>query len=173
MNAFFIPKSYGQKPYLNKKQVNFKASMINFVSAVMINSDEEIIQPSFYKKYLYTSNPFLDSTSEQGCDYHKSMQYTIIEVKKYLLKNGLEDLDLAPIEFFKTDTVFKKWIQDEHMQKYFQNIKENVLAFYKKSNPEQPICLIRFEPNTNKIYTWLTANPYSIIFFLYPEKPTI
>lgn len=162
-----------QQPVLNAKQICFRKSALNFITSIVNNTDAEIIKPSFFKTYLYISDPFLDSTTESGKEYNQGMQYSIIRVKEFLLKNKIDDFDLAPIEYFKKDTVFAKYIREEEMQKYFKNIKENVLAFYQKSNPEQPIILIRFEPNTNKVYTWLTFNPYSIIFFLYPEKPTI
>ncbi|MCU0323044.1 MAG: hypothetical protein MUE72_11545 [Chitinophagaceae bacterium] len=156
----FTLSSLAQSPSLSPKQFKYKLSMQNFVDAILKNNNEAIISPLFYKQHLYDNNWYGDTTTKRGKETNAFTQQAILSLKKYVLKSGLENLDVAPIDFFKNDTLYKK---------NFKDIQDDILFYYDKRNPELPLGPIWFEPKTNQIICWLVLNFGGELFFITPS----
>ena len=83
---------------------------------------------------------------------------------------GVSKLDAKPVRFYKEHKIYepfdekvaKESISGEKMYTKHQN----VFAYYRKDDPDNPLGVLLFEPNTNKLASWILINQGGYKYFL-------
>lgn len=150
-----------------QQQYNKLVGLTKFVQ----NKDfSAISKDSLFQKYIYFDYVLKDTLSER-----KERRLILFDTIFYYFKKtidsiGLENLDARPVRFYKKNKIYQPFdkeiaretITGEKM--YIQD--SNVFAYYKKSEPENPLGTLLFEPVTNKLVAWIMINQGGYHYFL-------
>ena len=130
----------------------------------------QISKDSLFNNYIYFDYILNDTVSERQEKRLQSFDTIFYYFRKTVDSLGLENLDAKPVRFYKNHEIYNPFNEDlarETVGGEKMNSKdENVFAYYRKDDPENPIGTLLFEPKTNKLVAWIMINQGGHKYFL-------
>jgi len=170
INIFFC---FGQK---NKTEVwteNEKAqyeTLTKLADYVYGKKDTEFSNQTLYDKYIYFDYVLKDTVSKS-----REVRLTKFDTIFSFFRNkidsiGVSKLDAKPVRFYKEHKIYEPF--DEKVSKEsisgekMYTKHQNVFAYFRKDDPDNPLGVLLFEPNTNKLVSWILINQGGYKYFL-------
>lgn len=73
---------------------------------------------------------------------------------------GIENLGAKPIRFYKGKEIYKPFVEQ------LAEIEPNVFAYFEKRDPKNPKGVLWFDPETNKLISWILIDQGGYRYFL-------
>ncbi|MGB5819372.1 MAG: hypothetical protein WBG90_07785 [Saonia sp.] len=111
--------------------------------------DSQISEQILFEKYIELDYVLNDSNKKRSQSRLKYFDGYFRSFRKTLDSIGIENLDAKPMRFYKENELFKYFIKSQ---------KDNlpyVMAYYLKSDPENPLGTLLFDPNSDKLLSWI------------------
>lgn len=170
INIFFC---FGQK---NKTEVwteNEKAqyeTLTKLADYVYGKKDTEISNKTLYDEYIYFDYVLKDTVTKRREERLTKFDTIFSFFRNKIDSIGVSKLDAKPVRFYKEHKIYepfdekvaKESISGEKMYTKHQN----VFAYYRKDDPDNPLGVLLFEPNTNKLASWILINQGGYKYFL-------
>ena len=144
--------------------------LTNLVNYLYGKKTLEISHETLFNKYIYFDY-VLNDTLKNRIDDRLSKFDTIFSFFKTTFDSiGVSNFEAKPVRFYKQHKIYKPF--DERNAK--QSISgekmytkdQNVFAYYRKDEPENPLGVLLFDPNTNKLASWIMIQQGSYNYFL-------
>lgn len=147
------------------KEKSYYVTLKELTSYVSENKNTKISNDSLLYKFIFLDYVTNDTTIEQK-EYRLQFIDTIFNFFKETVDSiGLDNLDAKPIRFYKEHIIY------EPFKNELINSKANVFAYYNKKIPNNPLGTLLFEPNSNKLVSWILisqgGHSYFLIFNLF------
>lgn len=150
-----------------KSQYSTLTKLANYVYG---KKSLEISNQILYDEYIYFDYVLKDTVTKRREERLSKFDTIFSFFKKKIDSIGVSNLDAKPVRFYKEHKIYepfdekiaKKSIAGEKM--YTKN--QNVFAYYRKDDPENPLGVLLFEPNTNKLASWIMINQGGYKYFL-------
>ncbi|MBU2906409.1 hypothetical protein KO529_16555 [Arenibacter algicola] len=131
----------------------------------------EISKDSLFKNYVYFDNVLNDTDKERR--ERRAVQFDTLfyYFRKTVDSIGLENLDAKPVRFYKGHKIYEPFDKEKSEHETIGGEKmyardENVFAYYKKNDPENPLGVLLFEPESDKLAAWIMLNQGGYRYFL-------
>lgn len=130
----------------------------------------ELSRDTLFTKYIYFDYLLKDPDTARKERRVEAFDTIFEFFRQTVNKIGLENLDAKPIRFYKNHEIYKPF--DKNVAKESINNEkmyaddQNVFVWFKKENPENPLGTLLFEPQTNKLLTWIMIDQGGYKYFL-------
>ena len=154
----------------NENEISQHKKITELAKYVQNKEFSEISKDSLFEKYIYFDYILKDPILER-----KERRLMLFDTIFYHFKNtidsiGLKNLDIKPVRFYKKNKIYEPFDKEIAMETikgekmYTQDA--NVFAYYKKSDSENPLGTLLFEPITDKLVSWIMINQGGYKYFL-------
>lgn len=131
----------------------------------------KISKDSLFENYVYFDNVLNDTVTKRRERRIAAFDTLFYHFRNTIDSIGLENLDLKPVRFYKKHKIYEPFDEDKAEQKTVTGEKmyakdDNVFAYYRKEEPENPIGVLLFEPESNKLLAWIMINQGGYRYFL-------
>jgi hypothetical protein len=131
----------------------------------------EISKDSLFDKYVFFDYVLNDTVSERRERRIVAFDTLFYYFKKTVDSIGLENLDAKPVRYYKNHEIYKPFDEEKAELKTVGGEKmyakdDNVFAYFRKEEPENPIGVLLFEPETDKLGAWIMINQGGYKYFL-------
>ncbi|WP_159778495.1 hypothetical protein [Flavobacterium sp. 9AF] len=153
---------------------NEKAQYIKLTALanyVYQKENSEISKDSLFIKYIYFDNVLNDTLVERKERRILAFDTLFYYFRKTVDSIGLENLDAKPVRFYKKHKIYDPFNEEKSNQTTIGGEKmytkdDNIFAYFNKKDPENPIGVLLFEPETNKLGSWILINQGGYHYFL-------
>jgi len=131
----------------------------------------DISKDTLFEKYVYFDNVLSDTEPER-----KERRLEAFDTIFYYFRSavdciGLENFDAKPIRFYKDHKIYEPFNEEKAKLKSINGEKmyakdENVFAYYRKDDPQNPIGTLLFEPKSDKLAAWILLDQGGYRYFL-------
>lgn len=164
---------FGQK---NKNEVwteNEKSqytTLTNLSNYVYGKKSSEFSNQTLYDKYIYFDYVLKDTLNSRREKRLSQFDTIFSYFKKRIDSIGVSNLDAKPVRFYKEHKIYEPF-DEKNARKSISGEKmytkdKNVFAYYRKDEPENPLGVLLFESNTNKLASWILINQGGYNYFL-------
>lgn len=134
----------------------------------------EISRDTLFQNYVYLDNVLNDTLTERREKRIAAFDDLFSYFRKTVDSIGLENLDAKPVRFYKHHKIYEPFDAQKAKQKTMDGQKmyaedDNVFAYYRKEEPENPLGVLLFEPETDKLGAWIMINQGGYSYFLTPN----
>ncbi len=131
----------------------------------------EISKDSLFNKYIFFNYVLNDTVSERRERRIVAFDTLFYYFKKTVDSIGLENLDAKPVRFYKNHKIYEPFEEEKTKLETVGGEKmytkdNNVFAYYRKDEPENPLGVLLFEPETDKLRAWIMINQGGYRYFL-------
>lgn len=131
------------------KEKKYYKTLKNLANYVSGKSESEISKDTLFEKYIYFKNVLRDSDLERKNKRLADFNGLFSLIPKTIDSIGIDNLDAKPIRFYKDHKIF------EPFEKTLSGMDKNVLVYYNKNKPEEPIGTLLFEKRSKKLIAWI------------------
>jgi|GEM_PF-926769 len=164
---------FGQKINSENWTENEKAQyakLTTLTNYVYKKTKSEISKDNLFKKYIYFDYVLNDTDSKRKEKRVMAFDTLFYFFRKTVDSIGLKNLDAKPVRLYKHHKIydpFKKELAIETVggEKMYEK-DANVFAYYRKEDPENPIGTLLFDPETNKLVSWIMIDQGGYKYFL-------
>jgi hypothetical protein len=167
-----ITLCFGQKnkEIWTKNEKYQYATLTKLAKYVYGKKSSEVSNQTLYDKYIYFDYVLKDTVKNRREERLSKFDTIFSFFKKKVDSIGVSNLDAKPVRFYKEHKIYdpfddknaKESISGEKM--YTKN--QNVFAYYRKDEPENPLGVLVFEPSTNKLASWIMIDQGGYKYFL-------
>ncbi len=131
---------------------------------------DEISKDTLFSKYIFFDYVLNDTNAERREQRLATFDTLFYRFRKIIDSFGLKNLDAKPVRYYKGHEIYEPF--DEKLtQKSIGGPKmytkdSNVFAYYRKEEPENPIGVLVFEPETSKLLAWIMIDQGGYKYFL-------
>ena len=169
-----INSGFSQNKNVENWTENDKAQYLNLkelANYVYQKDKSEISNDTLFKKYIYFDNVLNDTITERRERRIVAFDALFNYFKVKIDSIGLENLDAKPVRFYKNHKIYEPFNEEKTKQttiggKKMYTKDDNVFAYYNKKEPENPIGVLLFEPETDKLGAWILINQSGYRYFL-------
>ena len=131
----------------------------------------EISKDSLFENYVYFENVLNDTVTERRERRIVAFDTLFYYFRKTVDSIGLENLDAKPVRFYKNHKIYEPFDEEKAELKTVSEEKmyakdDNVFAYYRKEEPENPLGVLLFEPESDKLGAWIMINQGGYRYFL-------
>jgi len=131
----------------------------------------EISKDSLFAKYIFFDNILNDTVSERREGRVAVFNNLFDYFRKTIDSIGWENLDAKPLRFYKNHKIYEPFDEDKAKLKALGGEKmyakdDNVFAYFRKEEPENPLGVLLFESETDKLAAWIMINQGGYGYFL-------
>ena len=147
------------------------AKLKELANYIFKKEKSEISKDSLFANYIYFDNVLKDTVVER-----RERRIVVFDTLFYFFKKtvdsiGLENLNAKPVRFYKNHKIYEPFDKEKSELETVGGEKmyardNNVFAYYKKDNPENPLGVMLFEPETDKLLAWIMLNQGGYRYFL-------
>ena len=150
-----------------KSQYSILNELAQYVSG---KQKSEISKDTLFNKFIFFDYVLKDTDLERRENRLATFDTLFYSFRKTIDSFGLENLDAKPMRFYKDHEIYKPFdvrFAKESISGEKLYIKdENIFAYYRKENPENPLGELAFEPKTNKLVAWIMLDQGGYKYFL-------
>ena len=150
-----------------KSQYSTLTKLANYVYG---KKSSEISNQTLYDNYIYFDYVLKDTVNIRRKERLSKFDTIFSFFKKKVDSIGVSNLDAKPVRFYKEHKIYEPFDEKnakESISGEKMNTKnQNVFAYYRKDEPENPLGVLLFEPNTNKLASWIMINQGGYKYFL-------
>lgn len=133
--------------------------------------NSKIAKDSLFDNYIFFDNVLNDTITERRERRIAAFDTLFYYFKVKIDSIGLENLDAKPIRFYKNHKIYEPFEEEKTKQKNIGGEKmyakdNNVFAYFRKEESENPLGVLLFEPETDKLYAWIMINQSGYRYFL-------
>lgn len=176
IGLFLLTTSFGigQNKISKKWTENDKAQyskLKKLANYVYKKEKYEISKDSLFENYVYFDNVLNDTVTERRERRIVAFDTLFYYFRKTVDSIGLENLDAKPVRFYKNHKIYEPFDEEKTELKTVGGEKmyakdENVFAYYRKEDPENPLGVLLFEPESNKLGAWIMISQGGYKYFL-------
>lgn len=131
----------------------------------------EISKDSLFENYIYFDNVLNDTDTATRDKRIAAFDTLFYFFRKTVDSIGLANLDAKPVRFYKNHKIYEPFDKEKSGLKTLEGEKvyakdENVFAYYRKDEPENPIGVLLFEPDSAKLCAWIMIDQGGHNYFL-------
>ncbi|MEE9432152.1 MAG: hypothetical protein V3V16_13970 [Melioribacteraceae bacterium] len=130
----------------------------------------EFSKDSLFEKYIYFDYVLKDTVSERKEKRLVAFDTIFHYFRKNLDSIGIKNLDAKPVRFYKNHKIYEPFREDIAKEtvggEKMYTKDANVFAYYKKEEPKNPLGVLLFEPETDKLVAWIMINQGGYKYFL-------
>jgi len=131
----------------------------------------EISKDSLFENYVYFDNVLNDTVTERRERRIVAFDTLFYFFRKTIDSIGLENLDAKPVRFYKKHKIYEPFDEEKAELKAVGGEKmyakdDNVFAYYRKEEPENPLGVLLFEPESDKLGAWIMISQGGYKYFL-------
>jgi len=166
--GFSQTKNFKGFTEIEKRQYD---NLKELASYIYKKDKSEISKDTLFKKYV-----FFDYVTNDTVIERKERRELLFDTLFYYFKAsidsiGLKNYEAKPIRFYKSHEIYKPFDVNKTKLKSIKGEKmyqkdANVFAYYRKDEPENPIGVLLFEPDSNKLVAWIMINQGGYKYFL-------
>lgn len=165
--------SFGQTEngkHWTKNELMQHATLKKLANYVNSKEKKEISKDTLFKKYIYFDYVLQDKNLERKENRLSQFDTIFYGFRNAINTIGLENLDAKPMRFYKNHEIYKPFKREGAMESVggekMYTEDDNVFAYFKKSEPENPLGELLFEPETNKLVAWIMIDQGGYKYFL-------
>lgn len=170
VTSFF---AFGQDREQQDWTKNEKSQYLRFfqlANYVYKKQKTEISKDTLFDKYIYFDYVLKDTVAKRREPRLSKFDAIFSFLKKRIDSIGVNNLDAMPIRFYKKHKIYEPFDQNIAKtsisgEKMFIN-SPDVLVYYRKEDPENPLGTILFEPTTSKLAAWIMIDQGGHKYFL-------
>ncbi|MEZ4809888.1 MAG: hypothetical protein R2819_05975 [Allomuricauda sp.] len=117
--------------------------------AEYVNQEDKVSKDTLFKKYIYFDNILKDSIEERKNKRLAVFDTIFSFVPKTIKSNGIENLEAKPLRFYKNHKIY------EPFKAALKEVSCDVMVYYNKEKPEEPLGTLLFEPESHKLVAWI------------------
>lgn len=131
----------------------------------------EIPKDSLFKRYIYFDYVLNDTETARRDKRIAAFDTLFYFFRKTVDSIGLANLDAKPVRFYKNHKIYEPFDEGKSGLKTLEGEKvytkdENVFAYYRKEDPENPLGVLWFEPESAKLCAWIMIDQGGHCYFL-------
>ncbi len=158
VNTFVFAQSIKNESWTRNEIANYQ-KLKELANYVYGKKESEISQDTLFEKYIYFDYVLNDTEVLRRKERLTKFGELFSLFKSTVDSIGLENLDAKPIRFYKGHKIYRTF-DEEYATKSIagENMNTNptnVLVYYKKGNPEEPLGPLLFEPDSNRLVAWI------------------
>ena len=165
---------FGQNSNSEKWTENDKAQyakLKELAKYVYKKEKSEISKDSLFDKYVFFDYVLNDTVSKRREKRVAAFDTIFYYFKKTVDSIGLDNLDAKPVRYYKTHEIYKPFDEEKAELKTVGGEKmyakeDNVFAYFRKEEPENPLGVLLFEPETDKLGAWIMIDQGGYKYFL-------
>ena len=165
---------HGQKISTDNWTENEKAQYVKLTELanyVYKKKKSEISKDSLFENYIYFDNVLNDTVTERRERRIVAFDTLFYYFRKTVDSIGLKNLDAKPVRFYKNHKIYEPFDEEKAELKTVGWKKmyardDNVFAYFRKEEPENPLGVLLFEPETGKLGAWIIINQGGYRYFL-------
>lgn len=167
-SAFCQTKDFEEWTEIEKKQ---HSNLKDLASYIYKKDKSKISKDTLFKKYVFFDNVINDTITERK-ERRKFLFDTLFYYFKASIDSiGIKNYEAKPIRFYKNHKIYEPFDVDKTKLESIKGEKmhqkdANVFAYYRKDEPENPIGVLLFEPESNKLVSWIMINQGGYKYFL-------
>ena len=117
--------------------------------AEYVDEEDQISKDTLFKKYIYFDNVLEDSDEER-----KKMRLAVFDtifsfIPKTIKSIGIDNLEAKPLRFYKDHEIY------EPFKAALKEMSCDVMVYYKKEKPKEPLGTLLFDPKSHKLVAWI------------------
>ena len=147
------------------------SKLIELGNYVHNKKKSEISKDTLFKEYIFFDYVLNDTVSLRKEKRIVAFDTIFSFFKKTLDSIGLKNLDAKPVRFYKNHKIYEPFDEEQSKlttvggEKMYSK-DANVFAYYRKEEPENPIGVLLFEPETDKLVAWIMIDQGGYKYFL-------
>ncbi|MDO1502167.1 hypothetical protein Q2T40_18695 [Winogradskyella maritima] len=131
----------------------------------------QISRDTLFTNYVYFENVLNDTDTERKERRVIAFDTLFCFFKKTVDSIGLRNLEAKPVRFYKNHKIYEPFDAEKSKQKTLAGEKmyakhDNVFAYYRKEDPKEPLGVLLFEPDTDKLAAWIMLSQGGYRYFL-------
>ncbi|MCM4164646.1 MULTISPECIES: hypothetical protein [unclassified Arenibacter] len=147
------------------------SKLTKLANYVYKKDQSEIPRDSLFKYYIYFDNILNDTVVERKEKRIVAFDNLFSFFRKTIDSIGVQNLDAKPVRFYKNHKIYEPFNEEKAESEFVDGEKmytndENVFAYFKKEEPENPLGVLLFDPETNKLLAWILINQPGYSWFL-------
>lgn len=162
MTCGILSPAYTQvKQQLSAQEQTFYNSLNEFCHYLKANPDIVKNRETIIKNWVSFDYVLKDTSQSRKNKRTEQLDELLVGFRHFIDSVGLENLDAAPIRYFKDS------------KEFFRPFKESLsaqapltFAYYDKRRPLQPIGCLLFDDRTGKLVSWIILNQGGHYYFL-------
>lgn len=164
----FAQKSMNDVWTANEKSQYLKLKeLANYVS---LKKTKEISNQILYENYIYFDYVLKDTLTKRREDRLSKFDTIFSFFRKRIDSIGISNLDAKPVRFYKGHKIYQPF-EEETAKESISGEKmytkdQNVLAYFRKNDEDNPLGVLLFEPNTSKLASWVLIDQGGYKYFL-------
>lgn len=135
-------------------------NLIELANYVQGKDKSEISNEVLFEKYIEFDYILKDTSASRIEERLESFDTLFYYFRKSIDSVGLKNLDAKPVRFFKDHEIYEPFINE------LPQIEPNVFAYYLKSAPKNPLGVLWFDSESNKLISWILIHQGSDRYFL-------
>jgi hypothetical protein len=147
------------------------AKLKELANYVYKKEKSEISKDTLFKHYVYFANVLNDTVTERRERRIIAFDGLFDYFRKTVDSIGFENLDAKPVRFYKNYKIYEPFDEEKAELKTVKGEKmyakdDNVFAYYRKEEPENPLGVLLIDPETDKLLAWIMINQPGYSWFL-------
>jgi len=142
---FFANSQHTEKENWTIQEVKYYEVLCGLAEYVYKKPKSKISKDTLYSKYIYFDNVLNDSDPVRRERRLVEFDTIFSHIPRKIDSIGLENLDAKPIRFYKVHQIFKPF------EKALSGTEKDVLAYYNKDKPNEPLGTLLFEEDSGKL----------------------
>ncbi|WP_128759954.1 hypothetical protein [Leeuwenhoekiella aestuarii] len=131
----------------------------------------EISKDSLFENYIYFDNVLNDTVTKRREKRVAAFDTLFYYFRKTVDSIGVANMDAKPVRFYKNHKIYEPFDKEKSKHKTVGGEKmyakdDNVFAYYRKEEPENPLGVLLFEPKSDKLGAWIMINQGGYKYFL-------
>lgn len=131
----------------------------------------EILKDILFENYIYFDNVLNDTLTQRREKRIAAFDTLFYFFRKTVDSIGVANLDAKPVRFYKDHKIYEPFDKEKSKHKTIGGEKmyakdDNVFAYYRKEDSENPLGVLLFEPESDKLVAWIMLNQGGYKYFL-------
>lgn len=142
----------------------------NLAYYVYKKDKSEISRDTLFSKYIFFDYIITDTTrTKEYLIFAFDSLFTYFQ--KTVDSIGVDNLDAKPVRFYKNHKIYKPFDEEQCIQRELGTGKkmyvsdDNVFAYYRKDDPENPLGVVVMESISNRLLAWILLNKSDRFYF--------
>jgi hypothetical protein len=152
--------SQGQKDFSSKEKEYYN-TLKGFCQYLETTPDPLKTPAIIYKRWVVFDYALNDTSQSRKETREKEMDQLLAAFKHFLDSAGVDNLEAAPIRFYKDSIEFFK--------PFAENLSAQIpvtFAYFNKNKLHRPIGYLLFDEKTGKLVSWILINQGGYYYFL-------
>lgn len=154
----------------SKNEIAQYKTLKNLAKYVTTTKSVDISNDTLFIEYIYFDYVLKDPDKERKIRRIQAFSDLFPKFKNIVDSIGIQNLDAKPVRFYKDNKIYEPFKMENAKEtigdKKMYTKDENVFAYYKKNQPDEPRGTLLFEPSTNKLLAWVLIDQGGYHYFL-------